>query len=107
MRVTHIHEREASVCSCPKGLRNPQSLKVLSFLLLQWVPVFYSSPSLSSCYQHDNKAHFSGRVFYIIAGMGTDLASAHKDILPCLPSHVMDRQVFLLFTQALFISVPP
>lgn len=39
MKVALIHEREANSCACQKGLRIPQSLQVLSFFLLQWVPI--------------------------------------------------------------------
>lgn len=38
MKMTLIHEKEANSCFCQKSLRTPQSLQVLSFLLLQWVP---------------------------------------------------------------------
>lgn len=101
--MTHIHEREASVFSCPKGLR--KSLKVPSFLLLQWVPNLYSSHSLSHCHTNMILSHISLEGHFLLS-LGWDVVSAHKDVLHCLPSHVMDRQVFLLFSQALFISVP-
>ncbi|KAB0398617.1 hypothetical protein E2I00_013863 [Balaenoptera physalus] len=39
IKMTLIHEREANTCSCQRGLRTSQFLKVLIFLLLDWVPI--------------------------------------------------------------------
>lgn len=72
------HEREASTCSGQKGLRTPQALKVLSFLLLHGVPIarqtiFYSASVLSRCCQRDNKWHFSGSTFPMYQRVSTDV----------------------------------